>query len=652
MGLGLLAAAKAANQMPDALQEGVETLAGFGLDPRKAVAMMKPIGRAATAYKAEIKDLSSAAFAANDNLKVPIEQTGRVIDIMAQAGKSGAFEIKDMAQYFPTLTAAAQGLGQKGAPAVADLAAALQIARKGTGDSASAATNVANLLQKMNSPDAIKKFEKFGVDLPAALERAYKAGKTPIEAIAELTNKTLGGDLSRLGFLFEDAQVQQALRPLIQNIDEYKRIRADAFGAKGVTDADFAERLQDGAEKAKAFSVQAKVLGLTMGAALLPTATALLTKLTGFATWLGDLATRYPQAAKWAGLLAGGFAALMIVLGAVGIAAAGVMAPFAALGFAATLAGTTQAVLWAKFGRALMFPLRIFPLLGRGIAWVGGLALRILPMIGRAAMMMATGVARAGLFLLANPMILAIVALVAIVAGAAYLIWKHWDTIKAAFFGAVAWMGEAWSAIRARFAAGVAAIGGFFGSLWQGLRSGVGNILAFLGALPLRFAEFGRNMIMGMISGITGMLGALKSTIVNAASSAANWFKQKLGIHSPSRVFMAFGGHIADGLAIGIQRGASEPIKRVHRLSRDVAAAMVIGVAAPAVASAGIAGGASKGGAGGAFGGGGDRYEIHLHAAPGMSEDQLIAKLEQKLREIAAGKAARARKSYADEQDG
>ncbi|MGU3314249.1 phage tail tape measure protein [Sphingomonas sp. M6A6_1c] len=105
MGRELLGAARAANQLPDALQEGVDTLAGFGLDPRQAVAMMKPIGRAATAYKAEIADLSAAAFAANDNLKVPIQQTGRVIDVMAEAGKQGAFEIKDMAGAFPALTA-------------------------------------------------------------------------------------------------------------------------------------------------------------------------------------------------------------------------------------------------------------------------------------------------------------------------------------------------------------------------------------------------------------------------------------------------------------------------------------------------------------------------------------------------------------------
>ncbi|MES3107402.1 hypothetical protein [Sphingomonas aurantiaca] len=64
MGASLLVASRAANQMPEDLQKGVDTLSGFGLDPTKATQMMKPIGRAATAYKAEIDDLSAAAFAA------------------------------------------------------------------------------------------------------------------------------------------------------------------------------------------------------------------------------------------------------------------------------------------------------------------------------------------------------------------------------------------------------------------------------------------------------------------------------------------------------------------------------------------------------------------------------------------------------------
>jgi len=194
-----------------------------------------------------------------------------------------------------------------------------------------------------------------------------------------------------------------------------------------------------------------------------------------------------------------------------------------------------------------------------------GMMLPLLARLGPLFMMIGSAALRAGAMMLANPMILAIVALVAVVAGAAYLIWKHWDKIKAAFNGAVAWLAGVWARIKGAFVAGLA---GFVG-------------------LHVRFAQIGAQLIQGLIGGILGKLGALKNTIVNAAKSAANWFKQKLGIRSPSRVFMGFGGHITEGLSRGIAAGEASTVKRVDRLSSRVAGAFAAGsiAASPAFAS-------------------------------------------------------------------
>lgn len=339
LGKGLLIAARAANQMPADMQAGVDALAGMGASVPDAVAMMTPIGRAATAYKAEIADLSNASFAATDNLRVPISQTQRVIDIMAAAGKAGAFEIKDMAGVMPSLTASYQALGQKGAGAVADLAAGLQIARKGAGDSASAGTNLANVLQKISSPATAKAFEKMGVNLPNALKKAYQEGKTPLEAIAEITNKTLKGDLSKLGYLFEDSQVQQGLRPLIQNMELFRKIRSDAMKSDGTTDRDFAERMKDSAEQSKALATNAATLAITLGAQLLPTVNSGLSMFNDFATSIGDAARHHPVLTKALAIGAATFAGLFLVLGGGAIVIAGLIAPFAALSFAAGALG-------------------------------------------------------------------------------------------------------------------------------------------------------------------------------------------------------------------------------------------------------------------------------------------------------------------------
>ncbi|USQ97236.1 phage tail tape measure protein [Caulobacter sp. RL271] len=270
LGVEIVRASKATNQFATDLAEGVDVLAGAGLDPRVALRLITPIGKAATAYKVEIKDLATASFAAYSNLKVPIDQVGDALDAMAVAGKEGNFEIEDLAKYLPGLAASAAAVGQKGVPGVTDLAAALQIVRRGSSDSAEAATNLANLLQKMTAKQTVKAFEKMGVDLVGSLKRLEAEGRTPIEAIAELTNKTLGGDLSRLSYLFEDAQVQKALRPLITDMKDYVAIREKASKSKGVADKDFIERMQDAEQKMQAAKIAAQNLSRTFGEALKP----------------------------------------------------------------------------------------------------------------------------------------------------------------------------------------------------------------------------------------------------------------------------------------------------------------------------------------------------------------------------------------------
>src|SRR5690606_15600478 len=104
-----------------------------GMDPRNAVKLIGPIGRLGTAFKVELADGADAAYANINNLKVAQAQTAKAFDIMAAGGNAGAFEIKDMARWFPTLTARMQALGQQGLPAVADLTAALQVAMNTAG---------------------------------------------------------------------------------------------------------------------------------------------------------------------------------------------------------------------------------------------------------------------------------------------------------------------------------------------------------------------------------------------------------------------------------------------------------------------------------------------------------------------------------------
>lgn len=307
-------AAKAAGQLPEDLRAGVDSLMGFGMGDAQAMQMIPTIGKVATAYRADLNDVAKAGFAVYDNLKVPLNQSGKAFEIMAAAGKEGAFELKDMAKYFPTLTARAQALGQTGTKATADLAAALQITRKGAGDSEAAARNLENLMAKINHGETIKKFEEFGVDLPKALHKAYAEGKTPIEAIAQITNKTLGGNLEKLPQLFGDMQAQSAIISLIQNMKEYERVKSVAMKAEGGIDADFALRQASAAQQTKTLMTNLSNLGIIIGNRVLPIMNPLIEKagvmIDKFGAWAEKNPALVSGGLKFVGFLVAGNLAL------------------------------------------------------------------------------------------------------------------------------------------------------------------------------------------------------------------------------------------------------------------------------------------------------------------------------------------------------
>jgi phage-related protein len=184
--------------------------------------------------------------------------------------------------------------------------------------------------------------------------------------------------------------------------------------------------------------------------------------------------------------------------------------------------------------------------------------------------------------MLANPMILAIVAVVAALAFAGYMIYKHWDKIKAAFAVAWTWMQQAWGNIVSVFQRGVAlAMQVFFNFTPLGII--IKNIMPALAWLKkIDMLAIGKNLIDGLINGITAKVNALKATIKGIANSTVTWFKGLLGIHSPSRVFMGFGDNIGDGLAIGMQRSIKGPMKQARNMAAGVAGAALL--AAPVMA--------------------------------------------------------------------
>ncbi|MDV5387696.1 phage tail tape measure protein [Pseudomonas juntendi] len=245
--------------------------------------------------------------------------------------------------------------------------------------------------------------------------------------------------------------------------------------------------------------------------------------------------------------LAKGAAAVAVLvtgMGALTIAMASLLGPFAL----------------ARYGMA-MFAIKggaILPVVGKLIGVLSGALLTAI-----------RGVSIALWGLAANPATLAIAAAVAAIAGAGYLLYQNWDQVKAYF-------SNAWAEIKAGFSGGVSGIltvlANFspIGLIYQAFA----GVLSYLGIdLPSRFTEFGGMIVNGLVNGLTAGLGAVKDAVTSIGSSAIGWFKEKLGIHSPSRVFAELGGFTTEGLAQGLSNGAQQPIDAVAKMGQQLSKA-------------------------------------------------------------------------------
>ncbi|MDC8757498.1 phage tail tape measure protein [Janthinobacterium fluminis] len=389
---------------------------------------------------------------------------------------------------------------------------------------------------------------------------------------------------------------------------------------RGAADIGQLDQLGRSQASGKELEAEAKLadLKLTMGEKILPLYAQGLEMAINAVKSLNGFMERNPVTAK---IMIAGFAILagvLLVLGPLMLGIAALVGPYAMLH-----------VMFAKMGIAGGVLTPILRGLGGAFMWVGQAVL----WLGRAFLM--------------NPIGLAVTA----IAGAAYLIYRYWEPITAFFAGI-------WSQVKAAFAGGISGVTSLIVN-WSPLglfTQAFSGVLGWFGIeLPAKFFDFGANILRGLANGITGSLGTVKDAIVGAGASTIGWFKEKLGIRSPSRVFAELGDFTMQGLAVGLDRSEDAPIAKVSGLARrltELGAGVAIGAtgatALPAAAFDTRAPLSQRTGMGMTVQG--DKIEIVIQAQPG-SDPQAIARavyaaMEQRDRE----KAARMRSSLFDRE--
>lgn len=656
-----------------ALVEGAARMGVTGKD--NLLAFAEVAANAATAFELPADQIGENLARIADLYKIPIQnvsQLGDAINYLDDNAKSKGADIIEVLQRTAGVTASV-GMSYKDAAALGSTFLTLGA----TAEVAGTATNamVRELAIATQQPKRFQEgLKAIGLEADALQSGMAKNATGTLQTVLDAINKLPKAEqLSVTTQLFGKEFGDDAAK-LAQNIGEYRRQLELANAADGAgsmqREADIrAELMSARLQMAKnnAFNLSA-----TLGETLRPTLVELFESFNSVVSRVNDWVKANPELAGQIIKTVAGVAALAAGFGAVTLGMASFLGPFAMARYALTVFGIKGAGLGGVLVKLGKFAL---PLVGKAILF-----------IGRA--------------LLMNPIGLAVTA----IAGAAYLIYKNWEPIKRFFLGL-------WAEIKAGFNGGFAGIAklildfsplglfyrafagvmnyfgfempgkfsefgaGLIDSLMNSIRTALDGgfagvaalilnwsplglfyqalapVLSYFGVdMPAKFSDFGGMLLDGLVNGIKNKLGAVKDAISEVGDSTVGWFKEKLGIHSPSRVFAELGGFTMQGLEQGLVGGQGGPLGAVTAMAKQLAAAgaFTFGLGGPAIAMDNrlpLSAAASSA----PVVVQGDTYQITIHAAPGTDTAGLRQMFNQLLDERERGKAARVRSALGDQ---
>ena len=541
------------------------------------------IAKMSVAFDMSAQDSGDAMAKLANVYKIPIKDIGNLGDAINELSNSSPAKASDIVSTLGRIGGVAKqfGLTENAAAALSNSFVSLGKTPEVAG------TAINGMLTKLMTADkggkkfqaALKSMGLNAKDLKKAIGQDAQGALTSfLKQIQKLPKeKQMGALVDLFGLDYADdvavlagnVEVLEKSLKTLQNTDENGK--ASYLGSMGKEFAARAETTENGLQLLKN---SVSEFWTTLGVKLLPVINTVAGKLGKMVHWITDLITQNSWLADTiiylGGAVAGlftGFSALTTIIGGVSMGWVVMSKPIF------KTIGVIRAVL--GWGRQLI---TLFSVLGVKV-------LDIAITFGKGLLIMSRA-------LLANPIGLIITG----IAVAAYLIYDNWEPISAwfanlwtnvtAYFqsfctwvqgiwdGATEWVSSAWSGVS-----------DYFGQLWDGITSffdsGIGNITAtilnwsplglfyqaFAGVLswfgidlPAKFTEFGSNLISGLVNGIRNAWEGAKQIVSDLGDGIKGWFAEKLGIHSPSRVFKGYGVNVVEGLAIGIDK--AEPLAR------------------------------------------------------------------------------------------
>ncbi|VAL08674.1 phage tail tape measure protein [Enterobacter hormaechei] len=649
IGLAIRHASLKVNQLQESLMGGVGQLVADGMAPKQAATFAEMLGKTATATKADMTDLAKMTYAFSDALKITdAKELEQAFGMAATGAKLGSFELKDMAKALPGMAKAFAARGITGKEAIMQIVSSLEVG-KGSGSSEEAVTNMSNWLAAMGRGDTMQKYAKAGINYQKSMQNLVSQGFSQYESSLMIANAFIddkgkafvqqwnaakdSGDQEGqqklmesfgLAEVFTDIQTVNHLLSMRQGWDKYQSNKKEmnSPAAQNTLSTDFKKQNDTLEARWRRTQVGFNESAISIGESLKPALIQLGETFIPLIDSVGKWIAANPQLVSGAIKVVGALLAFKIATIGLKLGLNLLISPFVNVWKNAVLlrANWLRLSLALGEGGKLRWLVTGFSTVAKGAGTLarvlGGGLVRGLMLAGRAVLFI-------GRALLMNPIGLIITG----VAMAAYLIYRYWGPISAFFKRMWAQVtsafSNAWSGIKSAWNG----VSGWFTGLWSNVKAafnggiiGVSKLIvnwsplglfykAFAGVMswfgvdmPKNFTDFGGNLISGLVNGIGNKLSAAKDTIVNFGNSISGWFKETLGIHSPSRVFMGFGDNIGQGAAIGLQRTTPLAALAGQRLATEMTPD-VPRIPSPEIMAAGYSGRGAAAAGGGTTGG-------------------------------------------------
>lgn len=494
---------KLGREIPLAYSELTDLVAAggrMGIAKEHLITYAKETAKMAAAFDMAAGDIGQKVGKLAGVFEIPIDKIGGLADAINHLDDNSKSSGKDIIEVLMRISGTARQVGMS-----AQQAAALGSTFLTLGSSAEVAGTASTAMLRELSIATMqpKKFQEALGELGLSAEKLQKQmsidPQNTLLAVMDKLNKVAPEKQIEITTKLFGKEYGDDAAKLAKGVNEYRR-QISLLGdekLKGSMSREFAIRMQTSAAQMAVFKNNVAELSITLGNALLPAFNAVLQAVKPYLDAFRDWAARNPELVEGIAKVVAISAALTLGLGALSFVFGGVLkvASLATGGFrlaAGAIGGVSKGAIWAVAKlRTLTVVMAMNYQTGGILSKVWGGMSAVLGGVGKAFTFLGGIIKTVTRAMMANP----IIAVIMLIATAAYLIYEYWEPIKE-----------------------------FFGDVWEGVKKKFWDFWDWIKGWGKWLYDAGASLGTALWDGIKSIMGYIWDTIKAPFVAIGEWF--------------------------------------------------------------------------------------------------------------------------------